>query len=56
VRVLVIVVPPGRETWMVVLGDVGVTSSRSWETLKKCPITPVSIIIGGEGADGVELM
>jgi hypothetical protein len=41
---------------MQVLCDVGVTSSRSWDTLKKCPIAPVSIIIGGEGADCVELL
>jgi hypothetical protein len=39
-----------------VLGDVGVTSSRSRDTLKKCPVAPVSIIVGGEGADCVELM
>jgi hypothetical protein len=41
---------------MLVLGDVGVTSSRSQETLKKCPVAPVSIIVGGEGADYVEII
>jgi hypothetical protein len=54
--VLVIVAPSGRETWMLVLGDVGVTSSRSRETLKKCPVAHMSIIVGGEGAECVELM
>jgi hypothetical protein len=41
---------------MLVLCDVGVTSLRSRDTLKKCPVPPVSIISGGEGADCVELM
>jgi hypothetical protein len=39
----------GRETWMLVEGDVGVIASRSRETLKKCPVAPVSIIVGGGG-------
>jgi hypothetical protein len=56
VCVLVMMAPSGRETWMLLQVDVGVTSSRSWDTLKKCPVAPVSIIDDGEGAYNVELM
>jgi hypothetical protein len=50
------VAPLGRETWMLVEGDVGVTSSRSRDTLKKCPVAPVPIIGSGEGSNCVELI
>jgi hypothetical protein len=41
---------------MLVVSDVGVISSSSRETLKKCPVAHVSIIVGGEGEYCVELI
>jgi hypothetical protein len=56
VCVLVTIAPFGREIWILLLLEIGVTSSRSWDTLKKIPVAPVSIIIGGEGPDCVDLI
>jgi hypothetical protein len=56
VCVLVMMVPSGRETWMMVLFVVAVALSRSLDTFKKWPEAPVSIMMGGEGTDSVELM
>jgi hypothetical protein len=52
----VMVAPLRRETWMLVEGDMGVTSLRTQETLKKCPVASVYIIVGGEEGDCVELI
>jgi hypothetical protein len=38
---LVMMAPSGRETWMLLLFNVGVISSRSQETFKKYPVAPV---------------
>jgi hypothetical protein len=56
VWVLVMMVPSGRETLMLVCLDVGTILSRSVETLKKWPVAPVSIMIGGEDTELVHLM
>jgi hypothetical protein len=45
--VLAMMALSGRETWMLLLFDVGVTSLRLRDTLKKCPAAPVSIIVSG---------
>jgi hypothetical protein len=56
VCILVMMVPSGRERLMLVCLEVGTMLSRSVETLKKWPVAPVSIIIGGEETELVELM
>jgi hypothetical protein len=44
--------PSGRLTAMPFV--VGLSSRRLLEILKKCPVAPESIIIGGEGVDILE--
>jgi hypothetical protein len=56
VWVLVMMVPSGRETLMCVFSEVGIMLSRSVETLKKWLVAPVSIIMGGEETEFLELM
>jgi hypothetical protein len=49
-------VPSGRETLTLVFLEAGTMLSRSIKNLKKWPVAPVSIIIGGEETELVELM
>jgi hypothetical protein len=46
--------PSGRLTAMLVAS--GVSAMRLLVTLKKCPVAPESIIIGGEGVDVLEFI
>jgi hypothetical protein len=54
VWVLLMRAPSGRLTAMPLF--VGLSPRRLLEILKKCPVAPESIIIGGEGVDILELL